>query len=65
LSRPPRPAPTAPGPAPIAVLHVSRLPARPDLALVSGTAHRRSGGEPFAFLFARRRGRWLALAPAE
>lgn len=46
-------------------LRVTRLPHHPDLALVSGTAHRRSGPEPFAFLFARRAGRWLAIAPAE
>lgn len=65
LSRPPRPAPTGPGPAPIAVLRVSRLPSRADLALVSGMARRRSATESFAFLFARRRGRWLAIAPAE
>jgi hypothetical protein len=47
------------------VLTIRRLPHRPDLALVSGTAHRPSGPEPFAFLFARRGARWLAVAPAE
>lgn len=46
-------------------LRVTRLPHRPGLALATGTARRRSGPEPFAFLFTRRGGRWLALAPAE
>jgi hypothetical protein len=46
-------------------LHLSRLPGSPDLALLTGTARRPSGPEPFAFLLGRRGGRWLALAPAE
>jgi hypothetical protein len=46
-------------------LRVDRLPHRPDLVLVSGSARRASGPEPFAFLFVRRADRWLALAPAE
>jgi hypothetical protein len=46
-------------------LHATRLPHRPDLALATGTAHRASGPERFAFLFAHRDGRWLAIAPAE
>lgn len=51
--------------APTLALRVTRLPHRPDLALATGTARRPSGPEPFAFLFARRGGGWLALAPAE
>jgi hypothetical protein len=46
-------------------VRVDRLPHRPDLALVTGTARRVGGPEPFAFLFARRGDRWLAIAPAE
>jgi hypothetical protein len=46
-------------------LQATRLPHRPDLALVTGTAARASGPEPFAFLFVGRDGRWLAIAPAE
>jgi hypothetical protein len=54
-----------PGTPSIATLDLVRLPDRRDLALVSGTARRPAGPEPFAFLFARRSGRWLAVAPAE
>jgi hypothetical protein len=46
-------------------LSVDPLPGHPDLALVSGEAHRRAGPEPFAFLLADRGGRWLAVAPGE
>ena len=46
-------------------LNVHPLPGHPDLALVSGEARRRAGPEPFAFLFADRGGRWLAVAPGE
>jgi hypothetical protein len=49
----------------ILALQVARLPRRPDLALLNGTARRPGGPEPFAFLLARRGGRWLAIAPAE
>jgi hypothetical protein len=49
----------------IASLRVDRLPGHPDLVLASGSARRPSALEPFAFLFVRRRGRWLALAPGE
>jgi hypothetical protein len=49
----------------ISGLTVTRLPGRPDLAIVTGTAHRPSGPEPFAFLFGNRAGPWLAIAPAE
>jgi hypothetical protein len=49
----------------LGALHLHRLPGRPGLLLISGTARRTSGPEPFAFLFGRRGGRWLALAPAE
>jgi hypothetical protein len=49
----------------IVALHVALLPHRPGLALLIGTARRTDGPEPFAFLFARRGGRWLAVAPAE
>jgi hypothetical protein len=59
----PRPA-RRPG-ARILALRLARLPRRPGLALATGTARRRDGPEPFAFLLARRGGRWLALAPAE
>ena len=52
-------------PARLGALELHRLPGRPGLLLVSGTARRPSGPEPFAFLFARRGGRWLAVAPAE
>jgi hypothetical protein len=49
----------------LGALRLHRLPGRPGLLLISGTARRTAGPEPFAFLFARRGGRWLALAPAE
>jgi hypothetical protein len=52
-------------PARIGALHLDRLPCHPGLILVSGSARRPSGPEPFSFLFARRGGRWLAVAPAE
>lgn len=50
---------------PTTTFHIIRLPHQPELAIVTGTAHRATGPEPFAFLFALRRGRWLAIAPAE
>jgi hypothetical protein len=65
ISHSPPPTPTDPRPARIEALRVAGLPGRPHLALVSGTARRPSGPEPFAFLFARRQGRWLAVAPGE
>jgi hypothetical protein len=46
-------------------LRIDRVPGHPDLALASGDARRPEGPEPFSFLFARRGGRWLALAPGE
>jgi hypothetical protein len=52
-------------PAPTVDLHLARLPQSPGLALATGTARRPDGPEPFAFLLARRDGRWLAVAPAE
>jgi hypothetical protein len=62
--------PTAPaGPktrsAHVTYLRVDPVPDHPDLALVSGDACRPEGPEPFSFLFARRDGRWLAVAPGE
>jgi hypothetical protein len=55
-----------PGHGPIRLsLEVCRLPHRPRLALVTGTARRGGAAEPFAFLLALRHGRWLAVAPAE
>jgi hypothetical protein len=53
---------------PVVYLYALRLhpvPGHPGLLLASGTATRREGPEPFAFLFARRGGRWLAIAPGE
>ena len=50
---------------PATTIRVTRLPHRPELALLTGTIHRASGPEQVAFLLTRRRGRWLALAPAE
>jgi hypothetical protein len=61
----PPPASTDAARARLGALHLHRLPGRPGLLLVSGTARRPSGPEPFSFLFARRGRRWLALAPAE
>jgi hypothetical protein len=55
----------AAAPLPRPTLRVARLPHSPDLALITGTARRRSGPESFAFLFAHRSRRWLAIAPAE
>jgi hypothetical protein len=46
-------------------LRLHRLPGHPGLLLASGTAGRPEGPEPFSFLFARRRGGWLAIAPGE
>jgi hypothetical protein len=63
-----RPTPSArpvPSPARIASLEVHAVPGHPDLALVSGEARRAAGPEPFAFLFARRGGRWRAVGPGE
>jgi hypothetical protein len=65
LGRPPPLSTEESDKAPLRSLHVRRLPGRPDLALVSGSARRPSGPEQFAFLFARREGRWFALAPGE
>jgi hypothetical protein len=56
---------TRPATVRLGAIKLHRLPGRPGLLLVSGTARRASGPEPFAFLFARRGRRWLALAPAE
>ena len=64
LADPPR-ASTDAARARLGALHLHRLPGRPGLLLISGTARRPSGPEPFSFLFARRRRRWLAVAPAE
>jgi hypothetical protein len=49
----------------LVALRLHRLPAHPGLLLASGTVARREGPEPFSFLFALRRGRWLAVAPGE
>jgi hypothetical protein len=49
----------------LTALRVDPLPGRPDLALVSGEARRPAGPEPFAFLFARRAGHWVAVGPGE
>jgi hypothetical protein len=49
----------------ITSLRIDRVPGHPYLVLVSGDARRPEGPEPFSFLFARRGGRWLALAPGE
>lgn len=57
--------PAKPAAARLTSLHVERLQGDPDLDLVSGEANRPGGSEPFAFLFVRRAGRWLAAAPAE
>jgi hypothetical protein len=66
LAHPPIPAGgSAPPPARITRLRVDPVPGQPDLALVSGEARRPAAPEPFAFLFARRGGRWLAVAPGE
>jgi hypothetical protein len=65
LLRVPARVPTKPDAARLSALDLHRLPGRPDLLLVSGTARRPSGPEPFAFIFARRGRRWLAVAPAE
>jgi hypothetical protein len=66
LSEPPTQArrPTH-GAARITSLHIDPVPGRRDLALASGEARRPEGPEPFSFLFARRDGRWLAVAPGE
>jgi hypothetical protein len=56
------------GPVAVGHLHalfVHRLPGHTGLLLASGTAIRPGGPEPFSFLFARRGGRWLAIAPGE
>lgn len=60
-----RPARAHDGHTPIVGLTLTRLPDHPDLLIAAGTARRASGPEPFAFLFARLAGRWLAIAPAE
>jgi hypothetical protein len=66
LSKPPTQArrPTHGG-ARITSLHIDPVPGQRDLALASGEAWRSEGPEPFSFLFARRDGRWLAVAPGE
>jgi hypothetical protein len=46
-------------------LRLHRLPGHTGLLLASGTAIRPGGPEAFSFLFARRGGRWLAIAPGE
>jgi hypothetical protein len=61
---PPGP-PASAAPAHLQALRLHLLPGDPGLVLVSGNAVRPSGPEPLAFLFARRRGRWLAVAPAQ
>jgi hypothetical protein len=66
LSEPPGPARRpGHGAARITSLRIDPLPGHPDLALASGDARRPEGPELFAFLFARRGGRWLAIAPGE
>lgn len=60
-----RPRPSGRTSARILALHVALFPHRPGLALLTGTARRPDGLEPFAFLLARRGGRWPAIAPAE
>jgi hypothetical protein len=46
-------------------LRLHRLPGDTGLLLASGTAIRPGGPEAFSFIFARRGGRWLAIAPGE
>jgi hypothetical protein len=53
------------GAARITSLRIDPVLGHPNLALASGDARRPDGPEPFSFLFARRRGRWLAVAPGE
>jgi hypothetical protein len=53
------------GAAGISSLHIDPMPGHRDLAFVSGEARRADGPEPFSFIFARRVGRWLAVAPGE
>jgi hypothetical protein len=66
LSEPPTPAGRpSHGVARITSLHIDPVPDHPDLALGSGAARRAEGPEPFSFLFARREGRWLAVAVGE
>lgn len=65
LGRLPRPSSAEPGRVRLAALRLHRLPGRRDLLLASGVARRPRGPEPFSFIFIRRGGRWLALAPAE
>jgi hypothetical protein len=49
----------------ISSLHIDPVPGHPDLVLASGDARRPEGPEPFSFVFARREGRWIAVAPGE
>lgn len=49
----------------VLVLRLRPLPGHLGMLLASGTAARPQGQEPFSFLFARRAGRWLAIAPGE
>jgi hypothetical protein len=66
LSRPPTPPGRAShAGARIISLRVDDVPGHPDLLLASGDARRPEAVEPFSFLFARRDGRWLAVAPGE
>jgi hypothetical protein len=67
LTAPRTPAGTR-GPVAVGHLHalrLHRLPGHTGLLLASGTAIRPVGPETFSFLFARRGGRWLAIAPGE
>ncbi len=66
LSQPPTPAGRPSNGAPrITRLRVDDVPGHPDLLLASGDARHPEGPEPVSFLFARREGRWLAVAPGE
>jgi hypothetical protein len=46
-------------------LHLHALPGGFDLILATGSARRPDGVEPFSFVFVRRDGHWLAVAPGE
>jgi hypothetical protein len=48
-----------------AALRLHHLAGHRGLLLATGVARCREGPEPFSFIFIRRAGRWLALAPAE
>jgi hypothetical protein len=64
LSEPPT-SPARPSRARIRSLRIDPVPGHPDLALASGDARRPEGPEAFSFVFARRDGRWIAVAPGE